>query len=304
MKRKEVLFSPGFKFLAQVRSEELEALIKAGRSLININLEKAALKDANLRSANLRSANLRSANLSGANLEGANLKGANISGGNLESVNLKGANLRSANLKGSKLEAADLCGADLDGVNLKDADLERADLNRANLKDANLEDADLRSADLCGAKLNGANLKGANLKKANFRSREVSGVGVRIARLFNGQLLVSGIYQDTEALKAGIKPGDTIVTVNGKKTELMDIDEAKKLLFASAGSQVKLIIERDDEEKEYSLNSDRFRMSVLGLTSEQVKGADNWQKADYDPEFRASLGLPSRDTLVQVRYTH
>ncbi len=289
MKRKEVLFSPGFKFLAQVRSEELEALIKAGRSLININLEKAALNDANLESVNLKGANLRSANLRSVNLEGANLEGAN---------------LRSAKLKGAKLEAADLCGADLDGVNLKDADLERADLNRANLKDANLEDADLRSADLSGAKLNGANLKGANLKKANFRSREVSGVGVRIARLFNGQLLVSGIYQDTEALKAGIKPGDTIVTVNGKKTELMDIDEAKKLLFAKPGSQVKLIIERDDEEKEYSLNSDRFRMSVLGLTSEQVKGADNWQKADYDPEFRASLGLPSRDTLVQVRYTH
>ncbi len=33
-------------------------------------------------------------------------------------------------------------------------------------------------------------------------------------------------------------------------------------------------------------------MSVQGLTPEQVKEANNWEKADYDPEFRKQLGLP------------
>ncbi len=146
-------FAPRFRFLAEGRIEELEALIKAGRSLIDINLEKAYLRGANLRGAYLR----------GANLRGADLRGANFDDANLDDANLDDANLRGANLRGADLRGADLRGANFDDANLRGADLRGANLYGANLYDANLYDANLYGSNLYGAGLYGADLYGADL---------------------------------------------------------------------------------------------------------------------------------------------
>ena len=75
----------------------------------------------------------------------------------------------------------------------------------------------------------------------------------------------------------------------------MTINEINSLLFAKAGTKVKLTIfqgNREKEYKEYTLKSEPFTMYIMGLTPEQVKKSYNWDKAYYEPEFREQLGLP------------
>ena len=111
-----------------------------------------------------------------------------------------------------------------------------------------------------------------------------------------GEFYVQRVYQDTSAFKAGIKEQDEIVKINGKRTDKISMLYAYSLLFYEPGTKVTLTIERNNQEKDYVLVSDRFTVSVRGLTPEQVKRAKNWEKACYDPDFRYQLGLSRAQT--------
>ncbi len=142
----------------------------------------------------------------------------------------------------------------------------------------------------------GATFHGASLEQADFRSKKVSGIGLWISRGRSGFYYVSLIYKDTPAFDAGIRRGDRIVLINKQNAEKIEIEKAHNLIFdkpfAKPGTKVTLTIERNNQKKEYSLISKSFTMSVQGLTPEQVKEANNWEKAYYDPELAKQLGLP------------
>ena len=79
----------------------------------------------------------------------------------------------------------------------------------------------------------------------NQTSGEVTGIGIRME--INGQtkrLTVVEPIQDSPAHKAGIKPGDEIIAINGKSTSKMKIDEASSLIRGRAGTAITLKISR------------------------------------------------------------
>ncbi len=276
-----------------------------------INLFKINFSGANLNGTALMNAILPRADFRGAHLKGTDLRGANLGGADLSRTQLLRANLSHAYLATTYLYGANLTGANLSRSYLHHANLTKVKLCRANLSGANLHNtylygANLLSANLCGANLShlsGTELMGVNLKNTDLRNLDVTGVGLIITRLLKAygcQLFVSAIYQDTPAFKAGIKLEDTIVSINQQNTENMDIEVAHLLLFDKPGTKVTLTIKRgygsNSLQKEYCLTSERFTMSVQGLTPEQVKPAGNWDRAYYEPEFRKQLGLPLEST--------
>ncbi|MDJ0713899.1 MAG: pentapeptide repeat-containing protein [Prochloraceae cyanobacterium] len=274
---------------AKLSSADLSFANLIGAKLRSANLSFADLREAklsfaNLSSANLKYADLREAKLSFANLKYADLRSAKLIGANLSSADLREAKLRGANLRSANLRSANLSFADLREAELRGANLSSADLSSANLKYADLSSANLKYADLSSAKL-----IGAYLEKADFTSKEETGVGLTIVRSYSGRFFVSIVYENTSASEKGIKKRDMIVKINGKETKKINIDEANKLLFDKEGTEVTLTIQRNDQQKDYVLVSDRFTISVQGLTPEQIKKAKNWEKAKYDPEFRQLL---------------
>lgn len=79
----------------------------------------------------------------------------------------------------------------------------------------------------------------------NQTSGEVTGIGIRME--INGQtkrLTVVEPIQNSPADKAGIKPGDEIIAINGKSTSKMKIDEASSLIRGQAGTAITLQISR------------------------------------------------------------
>jgi carboxyl-terminal processing protease len=70
---------------------------------------------------------------------------------------------------------------------------------------------------------------------------KISGIGAQLA-IVDDRLTVTTPLEDSPALKAGIRPGDQIVAVDGKNTRGMSMSDATQLLLGPAGTVVKLIV--------------------------------------------------------------
>ena len=77
--------------------------------------------------------------------------------------------------------------------------------------------------------------------------RKFAGLGIHIA-VKNGKLKIIAPMQGGPAFKAGIKPNDTVLFINGKPTSAMSMDDCIKLLKGKPGSVVTLTIYRPGDK--------------------------------------------------------
>ena len=130
------------------------------------------------------------------------------------------------------------------------------DLQHSILFSRDLEGANLYRANLSGAYLSGANLSVANLSGANLDRAELS-----VANLYRANL-----------------SGANLSDANLDRANLIDANLIGANLIGAN-------LDRTNLDRANLINAEN-------LTPEQVKQAQNWEKAKYDEEFRALLGLP------------
>ena len=94
---------------------------------------------------------------------------------------------------------------------------------------------------------------------------EFGGIGIRVD-LREGWLTVVTPLPNTPAYRAGMYPGDKIIKIEGESTKDMIIDDAIKRLRGVPGTQVKITIAREPEDK----NADWINKD-LALTRELIK---------------------------------
>ncbi|MGJ5629222.1 carboxyl-terminal processing protease CtpA [Nostoc sp. CALU 1950] len=106
-------------------------------------------------------------------------------------------------------------------------------------------------------------------------SGELTGVGLQIAlNSENGKLEVVAPIAGSPADKAGIRPRDRILKIEGVSTENLTLDEAATRMRGPSGSLVTLLIERDGEaETEIRLTRDRIALNPV--VSELRVSTDN-----------------------------
>ncbi|HUB95417.1 MAG TPA: S41 family peptidase [Stellaceae bacterium] len=78
-------------------------------------------------------------------------------------------------------------------------------------------------------------------------SGEFAGIGAELTRDESHPKVISPI-EDTPAARAGIKPGDVILKIDGKLTDGLSLKDAVDQLRGPAGTQVRLTIGRRDEK--------------------------------------------------------
>lgn len=95
-------------------------------------------------------------------------------------------------------------------------------------------------------------------------SGEFQGVGMEIG-IRNGQLTVVAPLKGTPAERAGLRPGDKIIKVDGRSTQGIIIEEAVKLIRGPKGTEVMLTIFREgwSETKDFVIVRDVIEIPSL-----------------------------------------
>jgi len=102
---------------------------------------------------------------------------------------------------------------------------------------------------------------------------ELSGVGLQIG-LDNDskRIVVISPIDGTPAARAGIKARDFIVQVDSKPTKNLTLDQVANLLRGRKGSKVTLVMERDKNEFNVTLQRDRIEIDPVVAAIKEDKG--------------------------------
>lgn len=95
------------------------------------------------------------------------------------------------------------------------------------------------------------------------------GIGAEIA-VKNNQLIIVSPLDDSPAMKAGLKPKDYILKINGTSTAGMSSGQAVTLIRGKAGTKVVLTIFRDGFEASKDFEITRAAINVKSLTLEYL----------------------------------
>ncbi len=99
---------------------------------------------------------------------------------------------------------------------------------------------------------------------------EYSGLGIEVLQVDGGLRIVSPI-DDTPAARAGIKPGDNIVKINGTVVDPQNVDEMFKQLRGKSGSKIDLTIVHDKSDKLIELHLVRQNIAVSSIKVRELE---------------------------------
>jgi len=99
---------------------------------------------------------------------------------------------------------------------------------------------------------------------------EFGGLGIEIT-MENHKLIIVAPIEDTPAWRAGLKPGDIILEIDGKPVEKMTLMQAVKLMRGKPGTKVVLTIWRKGEEKPFKITITRAVIHVKSVKIKELK---------------------------------
>jgi carboxyl-terminal processing protease len=104
-------------------------------------------------------------------------------------------------------------------------------------------------------------------------SGELTGVGIQLSQdEKTKELVVIAPIEDTPAFKAGILSKDVIVSIDGKPTKGMVVDDAVKLIRGAAGTAITLGIKRGDKTLSVPLKRERIEIHPVKFSQRQENG--------------------------------
>ncbi|NCJ06485.1 PDZ domain-containing protein [Synechococcales cyanobacterium C] len=133
---------------------------------------------------------------------------------------------------------------------------------------------------------------------------QLSGIGIRLEKDTVTQVLtIVEPLPNSPALKAGLKPGDRILAIDGRPTQPMDVETASAMIRGRVGSSVKLQVGRDNNSS-FDISIQRA-MIALSTVSSQVH-----QEGDYRigyihlREFTAHATEQTREAIEALKADH
>ena len=142
---------------------------------------------------------------------------------------------------------------------------------------------------------------------ASQTSGELSGIGIRLGMDEDSQLTVVEPIPNSPASEAGLAAGDRILSIDGKSTELMSLEQASAEIKGEVGSEVKLKIARKARPDfevaisraqielpsvSYTLNQEQdSKVGYIKLDEFSSHAAEQMQKAIEDLRQKQASGF-------------
>jgi carboxyl-terminal processing protease len=100
------------------------------------------------------------------------------------------------------------------------------------------------------------------------------GIGAQVKKIGEYVTIIQ-IYEDSPALKAGLKPGDLIVEVDGQDARNRSTEDLNLIMQGTPGTALRLKVERPGEKKPFLLNLTREEVNIpnvphSGMVDENV----------------------------------
>lgn len=99
---------------------------------------------------------------------------------------------------------------------------------------------------------------------------QYGGLGIEVLQV-DGTLRIVAPIDDTPASRAGIKPGDTIIKIDGTPVDSENIDEMFKKLRGDPGSKIVLSILHEKSDKPVDMSLVRERISVTSVKVRELE---------------------------------
>jgi len=106
-------------------------------------------------------------------------------------------------------------------------------------------------------------------------SGEFVGVGIEISQE-NNQLVIVAPIEDTPGYKAGLKPGDYILAINGETTQDMSMQEAVSRIRGPKGTEVELTIMHRDAKSPKTVRITRDTIPLISVKSKVLEEGYYW----------------------------
>lgn len=106
-------------------------------------------------------------------------------------------------------------------------------------------------------------------------SGEFFGVGIEIS-LENGQVIVVTPIEDTPAFRAGLQPGDVILSIDGQPTQELSLQEVVSRIRGAKGTEVELSILHDDAKTPQTVRITRDAIPLVSVKSKPLEDGYYW----------------------------
>ena len=106
-------------------------------------------------------------------------------------------------------------------------------------------------------------------------SGEFVGVGIEISQE-NSQLIIVAPIEDTPGHKAGLKPGDFILAINGETTQDMSMQEAVSRIRGPKGTEVELTVMHRDAKTPRNVRITRDTIPLISVKSKVLEEGYYW----------------------------
>jgi carboxyl-terminal processing protease len=134
------------------------------------------------------------------------------------------------------------------------------------------------------------------IEEAQFQGR-YGGIGAEYT-MRNGYLVVMTAFEDTPASRAGIRPGDIIVAVDGAEVFGLSQNEAILLIRGPVGSKVELTIRREGEPEPLIFQLTREEIEPPTVTWELKEEGIGYLKLSF---FSQRTSEELRHAIVQLQ---
>lgn len=108
-------------------------------------------------------------------------------------------------------------------------------------------------------------------------SGEFFGVGIEIS-MENGQVTVVTPIEDTPAFRAGLQPGDVILSINGQATQELSLQDVVSRIRGAKGTEVELAILHSGSKAPQTVRIVRDAIPLISVKSKKLEDGYYWMR--------------------------